>query len=566
MAAGCKLEEALLERGLLTREQLEEAAQIAKSNEERIERVLVQNGYIPKSALMDFMSSYCDIPFVDLTIDLVDPDAVRLIPVSVARSYAAVPVTVVANILTIAISNPFDLSSIDMLAFASGFSLEPILAEEDKIFEIIDFFFAEGAIERKVSDWAEEALEFVDRYREESPEEAIEEGPVVKLVNVLVSRAIKERASDIHIEPEERITRVRYRVDGVLIEASVLPSNVHNAMISRLKVLSQLDIAERRMPQDGRFFVKYMGRDIDFRIAFAPTIYGELATIRILDQSNANVGLEQLGLEKSNLSKIEEALRMPYGFVLITGPTGSGKTTTQYAMINSINDISKKIITIEDPVEYRLDIINQIPVNYRLGLDFARVLRSVLRLDPDIIMLGEIRDFETASIAVEASMTGHMLISTMHTNNATETLMRLLEIGIEPYYVREVVTLIISQRLIRRLCEECRRPTHLSDEMRIRFPEIDATGKTIHEAVGCSRCSGSGYVGRTGIFEVLRVTERIKDLVARGASHSEIRSAAISEGMVTMWDCGIGKIVSGVTSPDEVLRVASQERRTDTGS
>jgi type IV pilus assembly protein PilB len=545
----------LVDSGIITTEQLEAAIHIQKLSGQRLKDVLISEGYTTKEQLKNFMSENMDIPYVKLSIDLIDPEAVKLIPANVARNNIAIPVNMVGDILTMAVSCPFDTAALDMLAFASGYKLEPILSDEEDILEAIDYFFKEGGLEEEVLSWDEDKLEVVDRYHADAVDEVkINEGPVVKLVNLLLSRAIKEGASDIHIEPQDGLTRIRYRIDGILMEGKILPREIHNALVSRVKVIANLDISERRLPQDGRFFVKYKGKDVDFRIATAPTIHGESVIIRVLDQSNATVSLTDVGFEDDDLQKLMRILEEPYGFVLVTGPTGSGKTTTQYAMLNEISDISKKVITIEDPVEYRLNVVNQIPVNNKIGLDFATILRSVLRQDPDVILVGEIRDKETASIAVQAALTGHLLLSTLHTTGAPETLPRLVEMGIEPYYIREVVKVIVAQRLARRLCPRCKEK-YVPDAELISELGLDTMGRyAFYRPAGCKYCNNVGYKGRTGIYEVMPMSVELKAMMSLEITPEEIKAKAVEQGMSTMWANAIRKVMAGVTSVDEIKR------------
>ncbi|MDY6795699.1 MAG: ATPase, T2SS/T4P/T4SS family [Actinomycetota bacterium] len=557
MRGGCDrgLGDRLVEKGVLTPEQLDDALKSQKAAGLRLKDILVNRGYTTKKELWRFITENVDIPYVKLTTDLIDPQAVKMIPANVARNYAAIPVTMVGDILTIAVSCPFDTAALDMLAFASGYNLEPILSDEEDILMAIDYFFQQGGLEEDLVGWEEDRLEVVDRYSPDSIDGVkINEGPVVKLVNLLLSRAIKEGASDVHIEPEENLLRVRYRVDGVLVEAKILPLEVHNALVSRIKVLAELNIAEKRLPQDGRFFVRYGGKDVDFRVATAPTIYGESVIIRVLDQSNAGVNLEEVGFEDESLRKVMRALDEPYGFILVTGPTGSGKTTTQYAMLNQISDISKKVITIEDPVEYRLKLINQIPVNNKVGLDFSTVLRSVLRQDPDVILVGEIRDMETARIAVQAALTGHLLLSTLHTTGAPETLPRLVDMGIEPYYVREVVKIIVAQRLVRKLCPRCKEKYVPDPRTLAGLGLVEADEHVLYKPRGCKYCNQTGYKGRMGIFEVMPMTRELKAMMSLEVTPEEVKDEAVRQGMTTMREDALRKALAGATSLDELER------------
>ncbi|RJP30654.1 MAG: type II secretion system protein GspE [Actinobacteria bacterium] len=545
----------LVESGIITTEQLESAIHIQKLSGQRLKDVLIGEGYTTRDQLKQFISEHVDIPYVKLSIDLIDPEAVKLVPANVARNNIAIPVNMVGDILTMAVSCPFDTAALDMLAFASGYKLEPILSDEEDILEAIEYFFKEGGLEEEVLSWDEDKLEVVDRYQADPVDEVkINEGPVVKLANLLLSRAIKEGASDIHIEPQEGLTRIRYRIDGVLVEAKILPLEIHNALVSRVKVIANLDITERRLPQDGRFFVKYKGKDVDFRIATAPTIHGESVIIRVLDQSNAAVSLADLGFEDDELQKLMRILEEPHGFILVTGPTGSGKTTTLYAMLNEISDISRKVITIEDPVEYRLNTVSQITVNNKVGLDFATILRSVLRQDPDVILVGEIRDRETASIAVQAALTGHLLFSTLHTTGAPETLPRLIEMGIEPYYIREVVRVIIAQRLARKLCPRCKEK-YAPDAELLSELGLDGSGHyAFYRPSGCKYCNNIGYKGRTSIYEVMPMSKALTAMMSLEVTPEEIKEKAVEQGMSTMWFNAVRKVAAGITSAEEIKR------------
>ena len=544
-----------VENGFITQEQLSSALSIQKGSGLKLSEILMMEGYTTKDELQQFMMEHVDMPYVKLTTDLIDVEAVKLIPANVARNYMVIPITLVGDILTIAVSCPFDTAALDMLAFASGYNLEPVLSNEEDILAAIDYFFKDGGLEEEVMAWDDDRLEVVDRFVPDAQEEVkIDEGPIVKLINNLLSRAIKEGASDIHIEPEDNLVRVRLRIDGVLMEAKVLPVEVHHGLVSRIKVMAELDISEKRLPQDGRFFVKYTGKEVDFRVTTAPTIYGESVTIRLLDQTNARVALGDIGFKDKELRTLMRELDEPHGFILVTGPTGSGKTTTLYAILNEVSDISKKVITIEDPVEYRLKLVNQIPVNAKIGLDFAGILRSVLRQDPDVILVGEIRDRETASIAVQAALTGHLLLSTLHTTGAPETLPRLLDMGIESYYVREVVRLIIAQRLVRKLCPSCKEAYIPTADAILSLGIATKGDDVIYKARGCKHCNGVGYRGRTGVFEVMLMSDELKSLVNLQFQASEVRQKAMEQGMVPMWANAAEKVVAGITSLEEIER------------
>ncbi|MBN2169529.1 MAG: Flp pilus assembly complex ATPase component TadA [Actinobacteria bacterium] len=545
----------LVEKGLIDKDQLDKSLELQKREGLRLKDAIVRMGYSTEEDMELFISENLDMPLVKLTIDMIDPDAAHLIPEKVARDYKAIPVTVIADILTIAVSCPFDMTALDMMSFASGYSLEPILSEEEDIIVAIDHFFGDKKTGEGLVVGEEDSIEYIQKQRDDKSAIQISavDRPIVRLVNILLIKAIKEGASDIHIEPMRDDIRVRYRIDGSLRVAKVLPIEVLSPLISRIKVLSELDIAERRKPMDGRFFAKYKGTFVDFRVATSPTIYGESIILRILDQSKAYVRLKHLGLEQVDFERVMEAIAEPHGFILVTGPTGSGKTTTLYAMINETYSDEKKVITIEDPVEYRLENISQIPVDVKIGLTFASVLRSVLRQDPDIILIGEIRDNETAQIAVQGALTGHMMLSTLHTTGAPETLPRLVDMGIEPYYVREVVKLIIAQRLVRKLCSRCREPYTPDERELIDIGVTPDAGYTIYRAGGCDYCNHTGYKGRSAVFEVMRISEDIKSLMTMDTSPVQVREKAVKDGMRTFWQNAVGRVLTGETSIDEIL-------------
>ncbi|MBN1289215.1 MAG: Flp pilus assembly complex ATPase component TadA [Actinobacteria bacterium] len=545
----------LVEKGLLSEEQLEKAFKLQKRDGMRLKDAVVRLGYATGEQLIDFISENADMSYVKLTVDMIDPEAARLIPEKVAREYNVIPITVIADILTIAVSSPFDLSSLDVTTFASGYSLEPVLSDEEDITRAINHFFEESRTGDGLLAGEEDGIEYMRKHEDEKSTINISAGekPIVRLVNILLIKAIKEGASDIHVEPRTDDVRVRYRIDGSLKVAKVLPIEVHNPLLSRIKVLCELDISERRKPQDGRFFARYRGSFVDFRVATSPTIYGESVILRILDQSKAYIRLEHLGFDPADYQRVMDALAEPHGFILVTGPTGSGKTTTLYAAINEIYSDKKKIITIEDPVEYRLENISQIPVDAKIGLTFSSILRSVLRQDPDIIMVGEIRDGETAQIAVQAALTGHMLLSTLHTTGAPETLPRLVDMGVEPFYVREVVRLIIAQRLVRKLCKRCREP-YVPQEDELMETGLPPDGRyTFYHPVGCDFCGNSGYRGRSAVFEVMRINEDIKALLTMEISPLEVRKKAVEDGMRTFWQNAVSRVLSGETSVGEIL-------------
>ena len=548
----------LVAEGLVTQEQLDEAFRLTRTLGGKLAEALIRLGYATEEEIQALISSHMDIPYVKLSVDMIDPEAARLIPAKVAMDLMAIPVTVIDNILTVAVSDPMDTFSLDALSFASGYDLEPVISDERDIRAAIEFYFKDDqALVKSMEGAPDELIEFMDRFDED--EEAVEkpkldEGPVVKLVNLVLSRAIKDRASDIYIEPEENLLRIRSNIDGVLTEMNVLPLRVNEALVSRIKVLAELDITERRRPQDGAFFVKYGGKHVDFRVATTPTVYGESLTVRVLDQSNASIAITDLGIPSQDLGGLLAALDEPYGFVLVCGPTGSGKTTTLYAMLNRISDPTKKVITIEDPVEYRLAGVTQIPVMHRIGLDFSTILRSVLRHNPHVVLVGEIRDAETAGISVQAALTGHLLLSSLHTVGAAEAIPRLIDMGIEPYLVREVVKLVLAQRLIRKLCTVCREEYAPERSLLQTLGIDDGVKGPFYRATGCEQCKHTGYRGRVGIFEMMVMSDELRREIAADMQLGDVKGIATRQGMRTMWQHGLEKVESGETSAEELMR------------
>jgi type IV pilus assembly protein PilB len=554
-----KLITALLEEGLLTPHQLEKARQTQRETGARLPDVLDGLGYVSKDVLANRISDICDIQRISLSLEVIDPNVVRMVSAEMAHKFKVIPVKCVDGVLTVAMGDPLDLIAIDNVKIASGMNIEPVICSESEISDALDFFFgtARGAL-RIHETWRGSGIEYINRDEqdEDVEEDEADDVPTIRTLNAVLTRAVEEEASDVHIEPAENLGRVRYRLDGVLHEVNVLPRHLTAHLISRVKVLSSLDIAEKRAPQDGRFFVRYKGKDVDLRIATLPTIYGESCVIRLLDQSKSKVQLDGLGLTKDQTDVIIKALRKTSGMVLVTGPTGSGKTTTLCAMLNHVNSFERKIITLEDPVEYRVKIVNQVSVNPVAGLTYASGLRSILRNDPDVVLIGEIRDRETAMIAVQASLTGHLLLSTLHTNGTAETVIRFLDLGVEPFYIREVIELILAQRLVRVLCEHCKKACDVSPEVRTLLGDGDIDpGATIYRAVGCPECHGTGYKGRTGVYEILPMTAGIRQVLSPGTTAAEVREQGRREGMKTFWEAAVAKVLRGETTVEEIRSV-----------
>ena len=559
-----KIGEMLLKGNLITPEQLRGALDSQKKSRERIGTILVKSGVIREPELLSFLGRQFNIPVVDLSKYEINPDVVRLLPEEMVQKNLALPINRVGAKLIVAVADPSNMAILDAIGFKTGYAVELVLASEKEITAAINKFFDQSLEFKDIISELDDELEVV---REEEVdvselERGVDDAPVVKLVNFILTDAIKKRASDIHIEPYEKEYRVRYRVDGVLYEVMRPPLKMRNAIASRLKILASLDIAERRLPQDGRIKLKVgKGKEMDFRVSVLPTIYGEKTVLRLLDKSTLQLDMTMLGFEQDQLADFSEAIHRPYGMVLVTGPTGSGKTTTLYSALSDLNKTSDNISTCEDPVEYNFAGINQVQIREEIGLTFAASLRSFLRQDPDIIMVGEIRDYETAEIAVKAALTGHLVLSTLHTNDAPSTVTRLLNMGIEPFLVSSSINLVLAQRLARKVCTTC------SDEVRIPPKALADAGmkadrvKLAHprKGKGCDECNMTGFLGRIALYEVMPVREEIKDLVLRGGSALDIKREAGVLGMKTLRQAGLTKVEEGVTTLEEILRVTAPD-------
>ena len=567
-----KLGDLLVEAGLITEEQLKEALEVQKNDNERIGTILVKLGYLTEEEITSFLSKQYGIPAVNLEHFEISEDVIKRIPSDIARKYMLIPITRTGSTLTVAMADPTNIYALDDIKFLTGLNVEPVVASELSIKKAIDKYYgSETQIElRKVVEdlegdlAAEDAdLEVVEDEEEidlESLVASVEEAPVVKFVNMMLMDAVKKGASDIHVEPYEKFYRVRFRIDGVLHEVMKPPLSMKDAITSRIKIMSKLDIAEKRLPQDGRIKLKMKiegkRKELDFRVSVLPTLFGEKIVMRILDPEKLMLDMTKLGFEQESLDKFTSAINKPYGMVLVTGPTGSGKTNTLYSAISQLNTPETNIMTAEDPVEFNLAGINQVNVRDEIGLTFAAALRSFLRQDPNIILVGEIRDFETAEIAIKAALTGHLVLSTLHTNDAPSTISRLMNMGIEPFLVATSVNLICAQRLVRRVCKNCKQEVKIPKKtlLDIGFTEEEVKDLKVYKGKGCDVCNGTGYKGRVGLYEVMEVTDTIKDLILSGATAIDLREQAIKEGMITLRRSGLLKIKQGITSIEEVLR------------
>ena len=547
----------LLESSLISQDQLDLALQEQGKSGGSLGYNLVKTGAISEKVFSEFLSQQYQVPAVDL--DELEPDAhsVELIPSEVATKFQVVPVSREGRVLTVAMANPDNIFAIDDIKFITGLEVRPVVATETAIKRAIDRFYdSADSLAEVMRDIENEDFEIVEDMEEDLglAEAQNEDAPVVKLVNSLISDAVGKGASDIHIEPFEKSMRVRFRIDGMLHEMMSPPVKMKGSITSRIKIMSELDIAEKRVPQDGRIKIRIGNKKIDLRVSTLPTIFGEKIVMRILDKSNLQIDLTKLGFQPEALEKFLKAIESPYGMVLVTGPTGSGKTTTLYSALNRINLPHHNIMTAEDPVEYNLEGINQVMVHEEIGLTFASALKAFLRQDPNIVMVGEIRDLETGSIAVKAALTGHLVLSTLHTNDAPSTINRMIDMGVEPFLVASSTNLIQAQRLIRRLCENCKRKETIHPEVMRELGMPDETPFEIFQPVGCPKCSDTGYKGRTGLYEVMPISGEIREMILNRCSSTEIRDQAIQEGMFTLRADGIWKLKQGWTSIEEVLR------------
>lgn len=552
------LGEILKQKGIINQAQLTEVLAVGKRTNERVGKVLVNLGYCTEKDISDGLADQYGIPSVVLSSVIIEPEVLKLVPEAVAKKYMVIPVSLEGDTLKAAMLDPLDVFAIDELKKLTGLNIEPLVTTETEIMKALGQYRGMGSsleeAVNKVQALGVELLKGEDELPEKL-EKIAGETSIVQLVNHILSKAVIDGASDIHVEPDEDILRVRSRVDGVLQETVTLPLKLHAAVLSRIKILGELDIAEKRLPQDGRFVVKVGSRDIDLRLSTLPTIFGEKAVMRLLDKGSMTLDLERLTPLPDTLDILKKVVKRPFGMILLTGPTGSGKTTTAYTLLSLVNTLEKNLVTVEDPVEYHLKRVNQVQVNTKVGITFAGALRHILRQDPDIVMIGEIRDRETAEIAIHAALTGHLVISTIHTNDAVGTISRLLDMGIEPYLVSSAVSCIVGQRLIRKLCKACAAPfdtdPKMLEELGVRFQ-----GKTpqFYRGAGCASCKGTGLKGRVGIYEVLLLDEEIRSLILAKAQANAVLEAARKKGFRTLRHQGIRTALAGHTTIEEVLQ------------
>jgi type IV pilus assembly protein PilB len=565
-----RLGELLVKENLITAEQLKQALDHQKSTGSRLGTCLMKLGFISDDEITGVLSRQYGVPSINLKYYEVDTNVIKLIPQDTAVRYQIVPLSRVGSTLTIAMTDPTNVFAMDDIKFMTGFNVEPVVASETAIAEAISKFYGETENEEELDNVMKELtgdeladMELASEEEEMNQaelEKAAEEAPIIKLVNLILTDAVKRGASDIHIEPYEKEIRVRFRIDGILQAVMAPPLKLRDAIISRVKIMAKLDISEKRLPQDGRIMIKYKKdgkiKDLDFRVSTVPTLFGEKIVMRLLDKENLRLDMTKLGFEPESLAKFERAILRPYGMVLVTGPTGSGKTNTLYSSIARLNTSETNIMTAEDPVEFQLAGINQVQMKDQIGLNFAAALRAFLRQDPNIILVGEIRDFETAEIGVKAALTGHLVLSTLHTNDAPSTISRLMNMGIEPFLVATSVNLICAQRLVRRICANCKEQMNVPEQAMLDagYTQDELAATKIFEGKGCGTCNKSGYKGRVGLYEVMEINDELRELILVGASALELKKKAMDNGMISLRRSGLTKVALGMTTIEEVVR------------
>ncbi|MFH1612631.1 MAG: type IV-A pilus assembly ATPase PilB [bacterium] len=572
MEENIKLGDLLLKEGLINSDQLLLALIEQEKTKNKLGSVFIKLGFVAENVIADILAKQLGITSIDISNYDINESAIKLVPVNIALKYKVVPIDKIGDAIILAMADPSNIVAIDEIKFITGLQVEPVVSPEISINKVIEKYYqkkidaeteiVEQNIEDVLKDVEDAAIEVVESEKEVdifSLQKEIEDAPVVKLVNLIISDAVKREASDIHIEPYEKQFRVRYRIDGILYEAMSPPLKLKPAITSRLKIMADLDIAERRLPQDGRIKIKVRNKTIDLRVSTLPTLFGEKVVMRILDKSSLSLDLTKLGFEEIELRKFEKCIGAPYGIILITGPTGSGKTTTLYSALNTINVPDINIMTAEDPVEYNLMGINQVQTKAEIGLTFASSLRSFLRQDPDIIMVGEIRDYETAEISIKAALTGHLVFSTLHTNDAPSAINRLLNMGIEPFLISSSLLMSLAQRLVRKVCQKCKTEVEITQKTRNIFEQENEKVEYLYKGKGCEACNNTGYKGRIAIYEIMPLNDAIRELILKRASSGEVKKKAVESGMTALRKSAILKCKQGLTTIEEVVRVTFGE-------
>lgn len=564
-----RLTEILINNNLITKVQLQQALEAQAAKGGKLSDIIIELGFVKENELITVLSKGLGLPLIDLKRFKIDFDIVKIIPIDVARHYQIIPVSKMGDTITLAMADPLNIFAIDHVQSLTGFKINPIISSVQDINQTIELSYPDttkGIIDNLVKEMTDSSIELVKEEKEASISDQeltriSHEGPVIKIVDMILEESIKKKASDVLVEPFDKKLRIRFRIDGVLLERKAPPKSMHPSIVSRLKVMSELDIAEHRLPQDGRFKVKIFGRQVDFRVSILPSSYGEKVALRILDKSQSTLDMKKLGFSDYALETLTKVSALPHGMILVCGPTGSGKTTTLYAILKSVDSPDKNIVTVEDPVEFQLEGINQVTARPEIGLSFAAALRSILRQDPNIIMIGEIRDYETVDIAIKSALTGHLVLSTLHTTTASGAVVRLVNMGVEPYLINSSLACVMAQRLVRKVCLYCKEPYILKKEIADSL-KLDAgkTGKLqFYKGKGCQHCFNTGYSGRTVIAEVLQLSQKVRELILTGSQEQFIKHEARLEGMKTLREDGIDAALKGQTTIEEVLRLTAPD-------
>lgn len=561
-----RLTEILINNKLITQEQLSEALDTQKKKGGRLSDIIVELSFIKENDLISVLSQGLGFPLIDLKRFKIDTEIVRIIPAQIARHYQIIPISRMGDTITLAMADPLNIFAVDHVKVLTGYKINPIISSSRDIAQAIELSYPDTAkdmIDDIMKEISSSSIEFITQKQDALPSEQelsriSQEAPVIKVTNMILEEGVKKKASDILIEPWDKTLRMRFRIDGILQEQTTPPRNMHASIVSRIKVMSDLNIAEHRLPQDGRFKVKMLGREVDFRISILPSTFGEKVAIRVLDKSQATLDIEKLGFSETALSKLREMAKLPHGMILICGPTGSGKTTTLYSVLKLVDDPQKNMVTVEDPVEYQLDGINQVNVRPDIGLSFANALRSILRQDPNVIMIGEIRDYETVDIAIKSALTGHLVLSTLHTTTSSGAIIRLINMGVEPYLINSSLVCVINQRLVRKICPHCKEKYQLKKEI-VDSLKLNISNPEFFRPKRCPLCLNTGYSGRIAISEVLVLSMKIRDAILNRAQEYVIKQYARKEGMKTLREEGIDVALKGLTTIEEVLRVSGPD-------
>lgn len=553
-----RLGDLLIQEGKITKEQLRSELLKQKGTGKRLGELLIEDKVVTEEDILEVLEKQLNVSRVRLDSIIIKDDVIKLVPENIAQKYTLMPIGVERNKLKVAMADPLNIFAIDDVKISSGLDVEPYITSSVQIKNAIDRYYSNEYIQKAAEDLSkqQETIEKRQKSVKEISIDEVKHAPAVRLVDLVINNAVKMKASDIHIEPFEEYIKVRYRIDGNLREIFKYNKDIMNAFITRIKILSNMDIAEKRVPQDGRILMKIEDKPVDLRVSTLPTIFGEKVVMRILDRSNFLIGMDKLGMRKDDMEKLHNIIKSPYGIVLVTGPTGSGKSTTLYTVLNELNDVNKNIVTVEDPVEYMMEGINQVNVNVKAGLTFASALRSILRQDPDIVMIGEIRDNETAEIATRAAITGHLVLSTIHTNDAPSTVVRLIDMGIEPYLAASSISGIISQRLVKKICPYCRYE-YEADKYIKEFLNIDKHENVkLYKGKGCPHCSNTGYIGRVGVYEIMEITKEHRQYISEGKDTTALRELSLRTGMKTLKQSCKELVLDGITTMDELFKIS----------